>query len=138
MKQDVQDLLQTSNSVYCTVRSSSSVSCTGSAPSFKLFLSLRRRLFSDRCSLPPSADDCRRERLCFRLLGFSSSRGIAIPASARSLSTTGPRGKSLSPLTWLQIGLYRRGNSQSKMLLPMTVLKFPRGPKSHGFSPGLV
>ena len=82
----------------------------------------------------------RRRRLCLRLLcDFSStSSGNSMPASLRIRWTTGPIANSPSCRSWLQQGLYLIGRSQSYQWSPKTDLKFLYGPRSNGFSPGLV
>ena len=104
--------------------------------------SLRRLLLClcDR-STPPSSSSRGLDLLRLLRLGVCGpfpSRDTAMPALSRILSTTGPISNALSPRSWLQQGLHFSGNMQSHHFSPITDLKLPQGPRSHGFSPGLL
>lgn len=110
--------------------------------------------FSPRCSLctSPSVQNVSpfdvlfdRRRLCLlrRLrpvcpLTYTRSSGNAIPASFRILTTAAPTSNWHSCEEWSQQGLYFRGRYQSYQCSPITALKFRTGPRSNGFSPGLL
>lgn len=123
---------------------------TTPSPALSPFSSMRALRRCSLCRLllclcernaPPSSSSPRVDRLRLLRLGVREafpSRGIAIPALSLIRSTTGPISKALSPRSWLQQGLYFNGKIQSHHFSPITVRKLPHGPRSHGFSPGLL